>query len=167
MLTNLGMVAAMTALSVFAQNQAPVAPTPSAARPAPISPTNQLGRPIQRFDRTLQNVNDEQRQKIQEANKEYNEKATPTYARLTSARRELETLVSAEKFDEVAVRQKAREIGDLEADLAIARGQRYAKFRSFLTAEQARRFNQAPPIARPFQPALHDGQAPPPVAPSK
>ena len=167
MLTNLGMAAAIAAISVFGQNQTPTAPTPSATRPAPIAGTNQFGRPVQRFDRTLQNITDEQRQKIQEANKEYNEKATPTYARLTNSRRELETLVTAEKLDEAAVRQKAKEIGDLEADLAIARAQRYAKVRSFLTAEQARRFNQAPPIARPFQPALHDGQAPPPVAPSK
>lgn len=167
MLKNLAAVAMTASLSVFAQNQPVTAPTPSATRPAPVSPTNQFGRPIQRFDRTMQNITDEQRQKIEEANKEYNAKATPTYARLTNARRELEALVTAEKMDEVAVRQKAKEIGDLEADLAIARAQRYAKFRTFLTAEQARRFNQAPPIARPFQPALHDGQAPPPVAPSK
>jgi Spy/CpxP family protein refolding chaperone len=166
MLKRFGVVAAMAGLSVFAQNQTPGAPTAPATRPAAL-PTNQTGRPIQRFDRTLQNITDEQRQKIEEANKEYTAKASPTYARLTNARRELETLVNAEKMDEAAVRQKAKEIGDLEADLAIARGQRYAKFRSFLSAEQARRFNQAPPIARPFQPTLHDGQAPPPVAPSK
>jgi Spy/CpxP family protein refolding chaperone len=165
MLKNFGAVAVMAALSIFAQNQTPSTPGAPAARAA--SPTNQIGRPIQRFDRTLQNITDEQRQKIEEANKEYTAKASPTYARLTSARRELETLVNAEKLDEAAVRQKAKEIGDLEAELAIARGQRYAKFRSFLSAEQARRFNQAPPIARPFQPTLHDGQAPPPVAPAK
>lgn len=167
MLKNLTIGGVMAVLSISAQNPTPTPPKPAATRPAPVSPTNQFGRPIQRFDRTMQNITDEQRQKIEEANKEYNSKATPTYSRLTNTRRELEALVSADKFDEVAVRQKAKEIGDLEAELAILRGQRYAKFRSFLTAEQARRFNLAPPIARPFQPALHDGQAPPPVAPSK
>ena len=167
MLKNLAAVAVTASLSIFAQNPPAAAPTPSATQPAPVSPTNQLGRPIQRFDRTMQNITDEQRQKIDEANKEYSAKATPTYARLTNTRRELEAFVTAEKMDEVAVRQKGKEIGDLEAELAIARAQRYAKFRTFLSAEQARRFNQAPPIARPFQPTLHDGQAPPPVAPAK
>ncbi|HEY6228010.1 MAG TPA: hypothetical protein VI282_12875, partial [Verrucomicrobiae bacterium] len=71
MLKNLAAVAVTASLSIFAQNPPAAAPTPSATRPAPVSPTNQLGRPIQRFDRTMQNITDEQRQKIDEANKEY------------------------------------------------------------------------------------------------
>jgi Spy/CpxP family protein refolding chaperone len=115
----------------------------------------------------MQDLTEEQRNKVQEANKTFGATATPIYSRLTTARRDLDGLVNQDKLDETAIRAKAKEIADLEADLAIARGQRFAKLRSFLTPEQARRLNQMPPLARSFQPTLHDGQAPPPVSPAK
>jgi Spy/CpxP family protein refolding chaperone len=115
----------------------------------------------------MQDLTEDQRKKVEEANKAYSEKAMPVFGRLTTARRELEALVNADKIDEAAIRAKAKDIADAEADLAIARGQRHAKLREFLSPEQARRFSQPTPIARPFQPALHDGQPPAPIAPAK
>src|SRR5215216_1012127 len=105
--------------------------------------------------------------KVDEANKAYATTATPLYTRLINARRELESLVTADKIDEVALRAKAREIGDVEGELALARAQRHAKFLGFLTADQARRFSQMSPPSRPFLPSLHDGQTPPPAVPAK
>jgi Spy/CpxP family protein refolding chaperone len=115
----------------------------------------------------MQDLTPEQKTKIDEINKAFTATATPLYARLQSARRELETMVNAEQFDEAGLRAKAKEIADLEGDLAVARGQRYAKFRAFLSPDQARRLNLPTPMARPFQPAMHEGQTPPPVAPNK
>lgn len=137
---------------------------PEQKSPAPIV---RGGRPLQRPDRTLPALTEEQRAKVAEVNKTYTATATPLYGRLATARRELESLVNVDKIDEPAVRAKAKEIADLETDLALARAQRYAKFRAFLPADQARRLNQPLPMARPFQPALHDGEAPATVAPNK
>lgn len=136
------------------------------AKPA-AEPIVRGGRPLQRPDRTLPALNEEQREKVAEVNKTYTATATPLYGRLANARRELESLVNVDKIDEPALRAKAREIADLETDLALARAQRYAKFRAFLPADQARRLNQPLPMARPFQPALHDVEAPATVAPNK
>jgi Spy/CpxP family protein refolding chaperone len=149
--------------TAFAQQQ-PATPPARATQPPP---TGQQVRPVQRFDRTLQALTDEQRTKVDEANKAYASIATPLYTRLMSARRELESLVTADKIDEVAVRAKAKEIGDVEGDLAVARAQRHAKFLGFLTADHARRFSQMSPPSRPFLPSLHDGQTPPPAVPAK
>jgi Spy/CpxP family protein refolding chaperone len=155
--------AAMASLAMaFAQEQ-PAKPTPPLTQP----PTVRGGRVLQKPDRTLPTLTEEQRAKVAEVNKTYSATATPLYTRLATARRELEALVNVDKVDEAAVRAKAKEIADLEADLALARAQRYAKFRAFLPEDQARRLNQPLPMARPFQPALHDGEAPATVAPNK
>ena len=112
-------------------------------------------------------LSEDQRNKLQEANKTFGTNAAPIYSRLTTARRELDGLANQDKLDETAIRAKAKEIADCEAELAILRARRFGNLRSFLTPEQARRLNQMPPLARTFQPALHDGQAPPSVSPAK
>jgi Spy/CpxP family protein refolding chaperone len=166
------LIAAAMAAATFGQQ--PAAPAPAPARTnslrALLPPTNALtsgGRQLQRFDRTAFELTPEQREKLDEVNKSYTSIATPIFARLATARRELEMLVNADKYDEATLKAKAKEIGDLEAELAIARAKRYSKLTGFLTPDQARRLNQPAPIARPFQPALHEGQTPPPVAPNK
>jgi Spy/CpxP family protein refolding chaperone len=168
-INKLAAIAAGISLNVLAQNQNP---TPIAAPAAPARltpPTNGPARPIQRPDRVMQDLalTEEQRNQLQEANKTFGTNAAPIYSRLTTARRELDALANQDKLDESSIRSKAKEIADLEADLAIARARRFAKLRSFLTPEQARRLNQMPPLARSFQPALHDGQAPPSVSSAK
>jgi Spy/CpxP family protein refolding chaperone len=144
------------------------------AQDKPAAPTNQTLRTNinslrgpQRFDRAALDLNPEHRAKLEEINRAFSTNATPLYSRLSTARRELEAFVSQDTFDESAIRAKAKEISDLEADLAIARAKRYSKLRAFLTPEQARRFSSGAPLARPFQPRLHEGQVPPPVAPNK
>ena len=121
----------------------------------------------QGFDRTALEISPEHRTKLQEINRAYSTNALPVYQRLSTVRRELDSLINQDNAGEAALRAKAKEIGDLEAELAIARAKRYSQLRAFLTPEQARRFNASAPLNRPFQPSLHDGQAPPPVAPNK
>lgn len=120
-----------------------------------------------RFNRPALDLTPEQRSKVEEINRAYATNATPSFARLATIRREIEGMINDEKFNEAAVRAKAKEIGDLEADVAIARAARYAKLRAFLTPEQARRFNTAAPISRSFQPGLHETQPVQQVAPAK
>jgi Spy/CpxP family protein refolding chaperone len=148
-----------------AQDQTP-APRPAApAVPSPRLAPSPSARPSQRFDRSILNLTPEQRTKLDEENKAFSEKVMPTYTKLIAARRELESLVNQDKFDEAAVRAKVKEIADFESDIALARAQRYVKFRTFLSLEQSRQFNQPTPLGRPFQPALHENPAVPPTAP--
>ena len=141
------------------------------AKPPEVTPRLVVEQPRpplrQRFDRTAMDLTPEQQTKLQEINRTFTTNATPLFARLGTLRREIESLVNEENFNEATIRAKAKEIGDLEADLAILRAKRYGNLRAFLTPEQARRFNSGAPIARPFQPTLHEGQTPPPVAPNK
>lgn len=142
------------------------------AQDKPAAATNPPARQIpparaQRFDRTTLDLTPEQRTKLDQINRAYATNATPLFARLTTARRELESKVNEDTFDEAAIRAKAKEIADLEAELAILRAKRYSSFRAFLPADQARRLNSPAPIARPFQPALHEGQTPPSVSPNR
>src|SRR5688500_4479163 len=114
----------------FAQ-EAP--PAPVNPRPAAAPATNSPGRVVPRFDRASLELTQEQRVKINEVNKSDSETATPFFARLQTVRRELDALVNQDKFDEAALRAKAKEIAEIEADLAVARATRYSKFRAFLT----------------------------------
>jgi len=166
--TKFAAVAAALSLTVIAQEQ-PAAPKSPATTPraGSTNPVRQTTRPMQKFDRTLQDLTPEQRAKLDEVNKSFSATATPLYTRLVTARRELDSVVNQDKVDEGAVRAKTKEMADLETDIALARAQRYVKLRAFLGPEQARRFNQPTPLGRPFQPALHEGQAPPPIAPNK
>lgn len=135
---------------------------------AKAAPTDDPRAPLrQRFDRTPLDLTPEQKTKMEEINRAYATNATPVFARLSTARRELEGLVNQATVNEAGIRAKGKEIGDLEAELAVARAKRYTAFLAFLTPEQARRINSGAPIARPFQPSLHEGQTPPPVSPNK
>ena len=161
-------IAAAVAVSfaTFAQDR--IATNQIARTNLPGLRTNAIpSRAPQGFDRTALDIPSEHRAKIQEINRAYSTNALPVYQRLSTLRRELESLVNQDNAGETALRAKAKEIGDLEAELAIARAKRYSQMRAFLTPEQARRFNTAAPLNRPFQPSLHDGQAPSPAAPNK
>ena len=134
----------------------------------PAMRTNALqNRAPQRFDRSALEISPEHRTKLEEINRAYATNATPVYQRLSTLRREMESLISQDNVGEAALRAKAKEIGDLEAELAVARAKRYSQMRAFLTPEQARRFNTAAPLNRPFQPRMHDGEPAPNIAPDK
>lgn len=164
-----------TAVVTLAQQPTnpPASRAPLPSTNAPASRTFQSGtnppsaRMPQRFDRAALEVPPEHRSKLEEVNRAYATNATPIFTRLAAARRELDNLVNQDQSDQAALRAKATEIGDLEAKLAILRAKRYAQLRAFLTPEQARRFNLGAPMARPFEPRLHDGAQPAQIAPNK
>src|SRR5262245_14799681 len=112
----LSKILAIAATSLIALAQEKPADTNQATRPVPPSI-----RGPQRFDRAVLELTPEQRAKVEEINRNYGTNATPFFARLSTARRELETLVNVEKADEAAVRAKTKEMADLEADIALAR----------------------------------------------
>jgi Spy/CpxP family protein refolding chaperone len=148
-----GLLALLSRGSVFAQGT-----NASAARAtnfvSRIPTTNQA--PADNLNRRVPvNLSAEQRKKLEEANKAFAMTATPLVNRLATARRELDALVSQDKVDEAALRAKVKEMAEMEGDVAIARARRFVSLRAFMTAEQARRYNQAPPMTRPFQPSLH------------
>jgi Spy/CpxP family protein refolding chaperone len=151
-------ITAAAVLTTYGQAKAPEARPVAEEQRAPLR---------QRFDRTPLELTPEQKTKMEEINRAYSTNATPLFGRLSTARRELEGLINQATLNEAGIRAKAKEIGDLEAELAIARAKRYTAFLAFLTPEQAKRINSGAPIARPFQPTLHEGQTPPPVAPNK
>jgi Spy/CpxP family protein refolding chaperone len=157
----------MACLGAVAQTQTNSLKPPATSPRVGLNPTGQVNRPTQRFDRTLQDLTPDQRAKLDEANKAFSATVLPFYTRLVGARRELDNAVNQDRMDEAGVRAKAKEIADLETEIAIARAQRYVKFRTFLSAEQARRLNQPTPLGRPFQPVMHEGQPAPTVAPNK
>src|SRR4051812_12803095 len=110
------LVAASMAVTVFGQQQIAPAPARTNALRSLTPSTNANGpggRQLQRFDRTAFELTPEQREKLDEVNKTYTSTATPIFARLATARRELEILVNADKYDEATLKSKAKEIGDL------------------------------------------------------
>jgi Spy/CpxP family protein refolding chaperone len=163
----LGLVASAACAGAFAQVQTNALKTPAPSPRVGLGSTGHVNRPTQRSDRTLQDLTPDQRTKLDEANKEFSATVMPLYTRMVAARRELDNAVNQDKMDEAAVRAKSKEIADLETDIAIARAQRYVKFRTFLSAEQARRLNQPTPLGRPYQPVMHEGQPAPAVTPNK
>jgi Spy/CpxP family protein refolding chaperone len=159
-----GLIFAVLVATVSAQEKAAPPPLPPVVSAETARRTNAAATLL---NRSGQEFSAEQRRKLEEINKNFNDAAAPLYARLSTAKRELESLISQDKTDEAAVRAKTKEMADLEADIALARARRYTQFRAFLPPDQARRFNQTVPMNRSFQPALREGQAPPPNSPVK
>src|SRR5688500_13972197 len=78
----------------------------------------------QRFDRAALDISPEHRSKLEKINRAYTTNATPAYQRLSALRREMETLINQDTVAEDVLRAKAKEIGDVEGELAIARADR-------------------------------------------
>jgi Spy/CpxP family protein refolding chaperone len=91
---------------------APTTPTPApnpTARPLPPNARDPRdGRSPQRFDRTSLDLTPEQRTKLDEINRTYATNATPLFARLGTARRELEANVNEDTYNEADIRAKAK-----------------------------------------------------------
>lgn len=79
----------------------------------------------------------EQQAKLRELNENLREGQRVLMARMVAVRRELERLSRAEELDEKAIRAKAAELGELEADLAILRGKYYRDLREVLPSAAA------------------------------
>lgn len=115
----------------------------------------------------------EQREKLQAATTKMRQEQTALYDKMRTTRLALEELVKADKVDEKAIRAKAAELGEIEADLALLRAHHYQELRDILPAAQFERMKSPPlridqqsqtvvPRATPAP-----GVRPPPPPPSK
>jgi Spy/CpxP family protein refolding chaperone len=115
----------------------------------------------------------EQRQQLREALEEERDRLAELDRKLVQARRELEEIVTAEKLNEAALRQKATAIGELEGERSLIRARAFATIRPSLSAEQLERLKNRPggppPVpadpAQPRQRRVTPPSATPPPAP--
>lgn len=110
-------------------------------------------RGIQRPERGS-GLTEEQRKKLSEVMEKYREKQRAALGKTRELRQEIEGLTRAEKLDEAAIRAKAAELGQAEAEAAILRGKQFQELKGVLPADQLERFRspgaglQGPPGAR-------------------
>lgn len=81
----------------------------------------------------------EQRQQFRSAMEKEGFRMAEVERQLRLARRELENVVTSERIDEAAIRQKAQAIADLESRRAMMRARGFAAIRSSLTPDQLAR----------------------------
>ena len=115
---------------------------PRIQRPFPGGP--QAGQPgpfIPRFDRVL---TEEQRASLREVMASEREKVRDLEEKLRVARKETMQLSVAPKFDEDALRQKALEVGRLEAEMTVSRARTLSRVNPPLSPEQIERLRNAP-----------------------
>ncbi|KYG80187.1 Spy/CpxP family protein refolding chaperone [Roseivirga ehrenbergii] len=98
-------------------------------------------RPEQRGPK-IPNLTDAQENQLKEFRLEEMKKAQPIENLVAEKEARLNTLTSAEKYDEKAVNKVIEEIGDLKADLAKLKVAGQQKVKSILTEEQLVFFNQ-------------------------
>jgi Spy/CpxP family protein refolding chaperone len=108
------------------------------------------------FERVLNVLTDDQRASMREAMTADREKIRDLELKIRESRKELFELGLREKFDEVAVREKATEAAKLEADMTVLRVKAISKIRPPLTAEQIEKIKSSP------GPDMGDGQPEPP-----
>lgn len=95
-----------------------------------------------RFERMAAKLglSEQQKVKIREIFKENRAQAKPIFDRLITERRDLRTLVQADKTDEAAIRAQAAQLAAVEGDLAIQRAHMVKQIRAILTPEQVEKF---------------------------
>lgn len=77
--------------------------------------------------------NEEQRQRLREANETFRGEQAALYDRLRAARRELDQAAQAEIPDEKNIRAKAAALGQIEGDLAILRARHFKELRAIFS----------------------------------
>ncbi|HYG25138.1 MAG TPA: hypothetical protein VEH04_20410 [Verrucomicrobiae bacterium] len=90
-----------------------------------------------------------QRQSVAESLAAKDGKLREIHGKIREARAEMMTMTVSGRFDEAAVRSKAREIGNLEAEVAVIRMQALAHAQPPLNPEQVERLKRAIPNQRP------------------
>jgi Spy/CpxP family protein refolding chaperone len=90
------------------------------------------------------NFTPEQRAKLQDASKKLQSAQTSHYQRMGQIRRELEEMGKKDVIDESAIREKAKEIGTIEGELAILRAHHYKELKTILPKEQFDALQSAP-----------------------
>jgi protein CpxP len=96
----------------------------------------------QRFDKMAAKLglSEQQKVKMKEIFKQNREQAKPAIDRLIKEKRNLRTLVQADKTDEAAIRAQAAKLAAVEGDLAIQRAYMAKQIRAILTPAQIEKF---------------------------
>ena len=85
-------------------------------------------------------LTDQQKAQIKEIFKKERSEMQPLMTRLIKERRNLRTLVQADKIDEKAIRAEAAKIAVVEGDLAMQRARMARQIRAILTPAQVEKF---------------------------
>jgi Spy/CpxP family protein refolding chaperone len=103
------------------------------------------GEPGERhMERVLEQLDltEEQRAELEQKLPQFRETIQPSMERLREARSGLTDLIHADQLDEVAIRQAAAEMAEIEGDVAVARARHYQELRQILTPEQLEELQQ-------------------------
>jgi len=139
---NLTQVAVLAALgSTLLAQESPAVPTVRQGEPPVPEIQAREFRLDRRPDEKRTEMTVDQRAKIEEANGAFRKVAEPLELRLRTARATLEQLVNAVPPDESAIKNAAREIGEVEGELAVARAHRVSRLREFLPPDMVRRYS--------------------------
>jgi Spy/CpxP family protein refolding chaperone len=95
------------------------------------------------FERVLSVLTEEQRASMREAMAADREKIRALEQKIRQSRKELFELGLREKFDEAAVREKANEAAQLDAEMTVLRVKAISKIRPPLSAEQIEKIKSA------------------------
>ncbi len=85
-------------------------------------------------------LSEQQKVKIKEIFRQNREQAKPVFDRLITEKRNMRTLVQADKTDEAAIRAQAAKLAAVEGDLAIQRAHMAKQIRAILTPDQIEKF---------------------------
>lgn len=96
----------------------------------------------QRFEKMAAKLglSEPQKVKMKEIFKQNREQSKPVFERLITEKRNLRTLVQAEKTDDTAIRAQVSKLAGIEGDLAIQRAHMARQIRAILTPEQIEKF---------------------------
>ncbi len=87
-------------------------------------------------------LTEQQKVKMKEIFKQNREQSKPIFDRLMTEKRNMRTLVQADKTDEAAIRAEAAKIGAVEGDLAIQHARMAKQIRAILTPQQIEKFKE-------------------------
>lgn len=106
----------------------------------------QPARAVPGLDRIFAVLDLEQRTSLRDALQTKGEKMRTVEEKLREARKDLLERCVAENFDEKAIRDKAVEVGKLEAERTVLFAEAFSKVRPRLTEEQLKKIKNPPPM---------------------
>lgn len=107
-------------------------------RPQPPRDAREQERGLER-QRPGAGLTEEQREKMREVMEKTRDEQRAAAEKMSRVRRELGELTRAEKIDEAAIRAKAKEIGEVEAEMALVRARQFQELKGVIPAEQLER----------------------------
>ncbi len=96
----------------------------------------------QRFEKMAAKLglSEQQKVKMKEIFNKNREQSKPVFDRLITEKRNLRTLVQADKTDDAAIRAQSAKLAAVEGDMAIQRAHMAKQIRAILTPEQVEKF---------------------------